>query len=171
MRLATTTPTARMMPPVVSMLVVSGRRGRLFTWASRSKRAPASRPAAAARIADDHGPQPHTEALLDSVESSHPASHVPTGEVGNKDDRQQDDSADESDRLGLSGDVPTAPTFRLSPSAAPMPVTNAASSTAVPEAVSQPKKQLPNFIPPKSSLCRPTTSVRSGAAVVSFTTV
>jgi hypothetical protein len=52
-----------------------------------------------------------------------------------------------------------------------MPVTSAASNTAVPEAVSQPKKQLPNFIPPKTSFCRPTTSRRSGTAVVSFAVV
>lgn len=52
-----------------------------------------------------------------------------------------------------------------------MPVTSAASNTAVPEAVSQPKKQLPNFIPPKTSFCRPTTSRRSGTAVVSLAVV
>jgi hypothetical protein len=41
-----------------------------------------------------------------------------------------------------------------------MPVTSAASNTAVPEAVSQPKKQLPNFIPPKDVLL-PTHDVAS----------
>src|SRR4029450_13402155 len=60
-------------------------------------------------------------------------------------------------------------TFWLSPSAAPTPVTRATRSTAVPEAVSHPKKQLPNLIPPKPSFARPPTSRRSTVAVLSVT--
>ena len=60
----------------------------------------------------DHGPEPHTEALLESVESSHPAGHVSAGEIGHEYDGEQYDAADKADRLSLSwrwvGDVDSA---------------------------------------------------------------
>ena len=51
-------------------------------------------------------------------------------------------------------------TLVASPRPAPAAASSAVSSTAMPVAVSQPKKQAPNFMPPKRSFCRATTSLR-----------
>ena len=51
-------------------------------------------------------------------------------------------------------------TLVASPRPAPAAASSPVSSTAMPVAVSQPKKQAPNFMPPKRSFCRSTTSLR-----------
>ena len=99
---STTIATRAMMPPVVSVPSSIGMRG---ARASPARCTPSRAIAAstARTIVDDQADDPHAQALAAAVEARHAPAHVAAAVVGEHQDQQQHDAADEADRLGVAG--------------------------------------------------------------------